>query len=87
MLGHERGNGLAEALRVLASLADHQQGHGAGPQHSRAAIGLGGGDPQLRQFPQNLAGSHGGAHYGFLHACPRRASISSDAAGPQVPDS
>ncbi len=41
-------------------------------------------DPQVRQLAQNVFGSHGG-HYGFLHACPRRASISSAAAGPHVP--
>ena len=41
--------------------------------------------PEVGQFLQNAVGRDGGAHYGFLQTWPRRASISSAAAGPQVP--
>ena len=43
------------------------------------------GYPQVGQLAQDAAGGYGGGHYGVLQACPRRASIWSDAAGPQVP--
>ncbi len=45
--------------------------------------------PQLGELAQYFLGSDGSGcgrtHYGFLHTWPRRASISSAAAGPQVP--
>ena len=41
-------------------------------------------DPQVGKLVQDAIGRQR-SHYGFLHTWPRRASISSAAAGPQVP--
>ena len=42
-------------------------------------------DPQVGQSFRIWSGATVAAHYGFLQTWPRRASISSAAAGPQVP--
>ena len=84
MLRHQRGHRFAERRGIVARLGHHQQRHGAGAQHARVAL-LALLRPERGQFLQDGVRRDRGAHYGFLHTWPRRASISSAAAGPQLP--
>ena len=60
VLRHEPRNSLSQALRVFAGFGQHQQGHGAGAQHARAAFRLpllAAIHPQRGQFLEDLLGS------------------------------
>ena len=87
VLAHEQGQGLADFGGVFALLGHHHQRHGAGAQHAGGLIPvlLPKRDPQLGQLVEDPIGLYGRGHYAFLHSCPRRASISSAAFGPQAP--
>ena len=78
VLAHEPRQGLADRGGVIALLREHDERQRAGTY--RASEGC----PEAVELVQNRVRAER-AHYGFLHACPRRASISSAALGPQVP--
>ena len=90
MVLHERGQRLAHSAGVFRSSATTTRVM-AQARSTPARFGLrlcaGGRHSSARdscRILENLVGFDGSRH-GFLHSCPRRASMSSAASGPQVP--